>query len=115
LPCHQQAICVEPGIPDPGQRLFDAYGYEVSFVDQNGDGVISFQEANVNGTSDGLPNTRLYLPATAFDRFAVTREIDDGLLAPRFAPSQRAYVLSGLLTPVHPPVPASIAQDADNR
>jgi hypothetical protein len=105
----------EPGVTDPGQRLFDAYAYEVSLVDQNGDGVISFQEANLNGTSDGLPNTRLYLPATAFDRFAITREIDDGLLAPRFAPSQRAYVLSGLLTPVQPAVPASIPQDADNR
>ncbi len=105
----------EPDVTDVGQRLFDAYAYEVSLVDQNGDGVISFEEANVNGQSDGLPNTRLYLPATAFDRFAVTREIDDGLLAPRFAPSQRGYVLSGLLTPVHPAVPASAGQDADNR
>jgi len=105
----------EPGVTDPGQRLFDAYAYEVSLVDQNGDGVISFQEANVNGASDGLPNSRLYLSATAFDRFAVTREIDDGLLAPRFAPSQRAYVLGGLLTLVQPAVPASIPQDADNR
>jgi hypothetical protein len=105
----------EPDVTDVGQRLFDAYAYEVSLVDQNGDGVISFEEANVNGTSDGLPNTRLYLPATAFDRFAVTREIDDGLLAPRFAPSQRGYVLSGLLTLVSPAVPASTGQDADNR
>ncbi len=105
----------EPTVTDIGKRLFDAYAYEVSLVDKNGDGVISFEEANVNGTSDGLPNTRLYLPATAFDRFAVTREIDDGLLAPRFAPSQRAYVLSGVLSPVQPPVPASIPQDADNR
>jgi len=105
----------EPGVTDPGQRLFDAYAYEVSLVDQNGDGVISFEEANVNGTSDGLPNTRLYVPATAFDRFAVTREIDDGLLAPRFAPSQRGYVLSGLMQAVHPAVSASIPQDADNR
>jgi len=47
-------------------------------VDQHGDGAILFQEANVTGTSAGLPNTRLYLPATAFDRFAVTRELDDG-------------------------------------
>lgn len=105
----------EPDVTDPAQRLFDAYAYEVSLVDQDGDGVISFLEANVNGTSDGLPNTRLYLPATAFDRFAVTREIDDGLLAPRFAPSQRAYALAGLLTPVKPAVLASIPQDADNR
>ena len=105
----------EPGVSDPAQRFFDAYAYEVSLVDQNADGVISFEEANVNGTSDGLPNTRLYLPATAFDRFAVTREIDDGLLAPRFAPSQRGYVLGGLLTLVNPAVPASFGQDNDNR
>src|SRR5262249_9396849 len=104
----------EPGVAIP-QRLFDAYAKEVARVDKNGDGVISFEEANVNGTSDGLPNTRLYLPATAFDRFAGTREINDGLLAPRFAPSQRAYVLSGFLTLVRPAVPASIPQDADNR
>jgi len=77
-------------------------------VDQDHDGVISFQEANVDGTSDGLPNTRLYLPATAFDRFAVTREINDGMLAPRFAPSQRGFVLMGTLVPVKPAVTASI-------
>src|SRR5262249_25321216 len=105
----------EPGISDPGQRLFDAYAYEVSLVDQNGDGLISFQEANVNATSDGLPNTRLYLRATAFDRFAFTRVIDCGVLAPRFAPSERAYVLIVLVTLVQPAIPASIPQDADNR
>lgn len=83
----------EPGVTDLAQRFFDAYAYEVSLVDQNGDGVVSFVEADVNGESDGVPNTRLYLPATAFDRFAMTRELDDGLLAPRFAPGQRGYVL----------------------
>ena len=105
----------EPSVTDVGQRLLDSYAQEVARVDQNGDGVISFAEANVNGASDGQPNTRLYLPATAFNRFAVTREINDGLLAPRFAPSQRAYVLGGHLTLVSPSVPASIPQDADNR
>jgi len=45
----------------------------------------------------------------------VTREIDDGLLAPRFAPSQRGYVLGGVITPVSPAVDASLPQDADNR
>ncbi len=105
----------EADVTDPAQRFFDAYAYEVSLVDQNGDGVISFVEADVNGTSDGLPNTRLYLPATAFDRFAMTREIDDGLLAPRFGPGQRGYVMSGLLTLVNPAVPASLGRDGDNR
>src|SRR5215467_11938857 len=70
----------EPGIPLP-QRLFDAYAKEVARVDKDGDGVVSFEEADIDGTSDGLPNTRLYLPATAFDRYAMTREINDGLLA----------------------------------
>ena len=105
----------EQDVHDIGQRLFDAYAKEVARVDQNGDGVISFAEADVNGTSDGQPNTRLYLPATAFNRFAVTREINDGLLAPRFAPSQRAYVLSGFLVRVSPAVPASIGRDGDDR
>ena len=84
-------------------------------VDQNRDGVISFAEADVNGQSDGQPNTRLYLPPSAFNRFAVTREINDGLLAPRFAPSERAYVVSGLLTHLQRPIGASVPIDADLR
>ena len=104
-----------PGVTDVGERLFLSYAQEIARVDQNGDGVISFVEADVDGVSDGLPNTRLYLSPRAFNRFAVTREINDGLLAPRFAPFQRAYVLSGSLTLVNPSVPASIPRDADNR
>ena len=109
-----------PGTPpnspaNIGARLLASYAAEVARVDQNHDGVISFEEANVNGTSDGLPNTRLYLPATAFNRFAITREINDGLLAPRFAPSQRAYIVSGFQTLVNPSVPASVCCDADRR
>jgi hypothetical protein len=80
-------------------------------VAPNGHGVISFEEANIADTSDGLPNTRLFLPATAFDRFAVTREINDGMLAPRFAPSQRGFLLMGNLVPVSPPVTASFAEN----
>ncbi|CAN5434010.1 hypothetical protein BH20ACI3_BH20ACI3_42540 [soil metagenome] len=104
-----------PDVTDVGQRLFLSYAQEIARVDQNGDGVISFVEADVDGLSDGLPNTRLYLSPRAFNRFAVTREIDDGLLAPRFAPFQRAYVLSGMLTLVNPSVPASVPRDADDR
>jgi hypothetical protein len=36
-------------------------------------------------------------------------------LAPRFAPSQRAWVLSGVQVPVNPPVNASTGRDADDR
>ena len=99
------------------QRLFDAYKAEVARVDtRNGDGVISAVEGDVEDASDGFSdNARLFLPATSFDRFAVTREINDGLLAPRFAPSQRAWVLTGAFTLVSPSVDASVTQDADNR
>ena len=106
----------QPGVTNVGQRLLNSYAIEVARVDTNGDGVISFSEVPINGTSDGgQPNKRLFLPATAFNRFAVTREINDGMLAPRFAPSQRAYVLQGRVTFVNPSVPASVPIDADLR
>ena len=104
-----------PAVTDVGERLLRAYAIEVARVDQNGDGALSFAEADVEGVSDGLPNTRLYLSPRSFDRFFVTREINDGLLAPRFEPSQRAWVLSGFLTLVQPAVRASVPQDADLR
>ena len=62
-----------PGVTDVGERLLRAYAIEVARVDQNGDGVISFAEADVDGFSDGLPNTRLYVSPRSFDRFFVTR------------------------------------------
>ena len=105
----------EPFQTDVNQRLFDAYAAEVTRIDQNGDGVLAFEDADEEDESDGLPNERLYLNATQFDRFAVTREINDGLLAPRFAPSQRAWVLSGTFHLVSPAIAASIPQDFDNR
>src|SRR5262249_5023522 len=106
----------ESDVHDVQQRLFDAYAYEVSLVDGNGDGIVDAIEADLEGTSDGgQSNDRLFLPATQFGRFAVTREINDGLLAPRFAPSQRAWVQSGMQVAVSPAVDASRPQDADNR
>jgi hypothetical protein len=105
----------EPGVPFP-QRLFDAYAAEVKRVDTNGDGVISAVEGDVDTASDGFPdNTRLFIPATEFRRFAVTREINDGLLAPRFAPSQRAWVLTGRAADIRPAVAASQGRDGDDR
>jgi hypothetical protein len=102
------------------QRLFDAYAAEVARVDGNHggtvDGVLTFVEADEEGTSDGgQSNERLYLPATKFNRIAVSREINDGLLAPRFAPSQRAWVMTGSVEHVDPSVPASIGRDGDDR
>jgi hypothetical protein len=106
----------EPNVTKLQKRLFDAYAAEVARVDSDGDGVISAVEGDIDTPSDGFPdNTRLFLPPTAFNRFAVTREINDGLLAPRFAPSQRAWVLSGFRVPVDPAVPASVGRDSDDR
>ena len=106
----------EPKVTDLVRRLNDAYAAEVARVDQNGDGIISAVEGDADTATDGFSdNSRLYLSPTTFNRFAVTREINDGLLAPRFSPSQRAWVLSGTLVKVDPAVPASAGHDADNR
>ena len=82
--------------------------------------MISAEEGDIDAGSDGFKdNSRLFLPATTFHRFAVTREINDGLLAPRFAPSQRAWVLQGRQVAVSPAVAASSEpakdRDADDR
>ena len=113
LDVYERVTSFEPGVPFP-KRLYDAYSAEVARVGHNG--VVSALEGDVDTASDGFPNNeRLFLPATAFNRFAVTREISDGLLAPRFAPSQRAWVLNGFLKSVNPAVPASAGRDADDR
>jgi hypothetical protein len=106
----------EPQVKNLQRRLFDAYAAEVARVDQDGDGIISAAEGDIDTASDGFPtNDRLFLPPTVFNRFAVTREINDGLLAPRFAPSQRAWILTGVRVPVDPVVPASAGRDGDDR
>ena len=115
LDVYERLASFEPGVMMP-QRLFDAYAAEVKRVDPTGNGVIAAVVGDVDSQSDGFPNNeRLFLPATAFNRFAVTREINDGLLAPRFAPSQRAWVLSGQRKAVTPAVPASTGRDGDDR
>jgi hypothetical protein len=115
LDVYERPASFEPGVGMP-QRLFDAYRDEVARVDSDGDGVISAAEGDVDSSSDGFAdNSRLFLPATSFRRFAVTREINDGLLAPRFAPSQRAWVQAGVAVTVNPAVPASAGRDGDDR
>jgi len=85
LDVYERLASFERGVTDFKQRLFDAYAAEVARVDTNNDGVISAAEGDVDTASDGFPdNARLFIPATRFNRFAVTREINDGLLAPRF-------------------------------
>ncbi len=78
------------------RRLYLALAYEYSLIDSDNDGVLSFEELDINGTSDGgQSNERLYFPITEFDRLIVQREINDGLVVPRFANSQRAWVING--------------------
>jgi hypothetical protein len=105
-----------PHVHNLTQRLFLAYAAEVARVDQNGDGVVSAVEGDPDSSTDGFAdNTRLFLPATSFGRFAVTREINDGYLAPRFAPSQRGWVMAGSIQSVSPSIEASQGRDADDR
>jgi hypothetical protein len=98
------------------RRLFEAYATEVERVNPRGQGIITANVGDIDTATDGFSdNARLYLPATAFSRFAVTREINDGLLAPRFSPSQRGWMMSGTLTQVNPALPASTGRDGDDR
>jgi hypothetical protein len=116
LDVYERVTSFEPGVSDLDTRLFDAYAAEVARIDTNHDGVVSAAEGDVDTASDGFAdNSRLFIPATQFNRFAVTREINDGLLAPRFAPSQKGWVLSGMLVSVSPSVPASEGEDGDDR
>jgi hypothetical protein len=115
LDVYQRPASFEPGVPLP-RRLFDAYAREVALVDQDGDGVISAVEGDVDSASDGfIDNARLFLSPRSFNRFAVTREINDGLLSMRFGPTQKAWVMTGHAVRVSPAVPASAGRDGDDR
>jgi hypothetical protein len=116
LDVYARPASFEPHERNLTRRLFRAYAAEVARVDQNGDGIISAVEGDPDSSTDGFAdNTRLFIPATAFGRFAITREINDGYLAPRFAPSQRAWVMSGTIQSVSPAIAASLGRDADDR
>jgi hypothetical protein len=98
------------------RRLFLANAAEVARVDANGDGIISAPEGDADTSSDGFAdNSRLFIPAPQYQRFAVTREINDGYIAPRFAPSQRGWVMTGGIHAVSPAIEASEGRDADDR
>jgi hypothetical protein len=105
-----------PNVHNLQTRLYLAYASEVARVDSNGDGVVSAVEGDIDTPSDGFPNNeRLFIAATQFRRIAITREINDGYLSPRFAPSQRAWILTGAAHDVSPAVGASAGRDADDR
>jgi hypothetical protein len=115
LDVYVRVASFKPSVKDFSKRLFAAYAAEVARIDENNDGIVELEEGDVEEESDGQSNERLYIPATQFNRFAVTREINDGILAPRFAPSQRAWVLTGFFVHVKPAVAASVPRDNDDR
>jgi hypothetical protein len=116
LDVYERPASFEPQVRNLQQRLFDAYAAEVRRVAGSDDGIITAAQGDIDTATDGFPNNeRLYLPPTVFNRFAISREINDGLLAPRFAPSQRAWVLTGVRVPVSPSVDAATGRDSDDR
>jgi hypothetical protein len=116
LDVYERPVSFMPNEKKLERRLFEAYEEEVERVDPKGHGIITANVGDIDTATDGFPNNeRLYLPPTVFNRFAVTREINDGSLAPRFSPGQRGWVLSGSLVKVSPTVNASAGRDADDR
>ena len=116
LDVYERPVSFLPHEKNLEKRLFEAYEEEVERVDPNDHGIITAAVGDIDTATDGFPNNeRLYLPPTVFKRFAVTREINDGLLAPRFSPSQRGWVLTGARVAVSPAAPASTGRDADDR
>jgi len=75
--------------------------------------VISAPEGDIDTASDGFAdNSRLFLPATSFHRFAVTREINDGLLRPPLRAESARLAFGRSLVAVDPVKPASKAGTA---
>jgi len=116
-----------PDLRNLQERLEEGYKAAIALADANHDGIISASEGDIDTCNANCfpatpsadcnvsDNSCLYLLPTTYDRFAVTREINDGYIAPRFAPSQRAWVLSGSLVSVSPSVPAATGRDSDDR
>ncbi|HEX3478167.1 MAG TPA: hypothetical protein VHT91_24265, partial [Kofleriaceae bacterium] len=98
LNAYERVASFEPDVTDVNQRLIDGYRAAVALVDTNHDGIVSAAEGDIDTANANCPqgdNTCIFMSPRSFNRFAVTREINDGLLAPRFAPSTRGWVVSG--------------------
>jgi hypothetical protein len=87
LDVYERRASFEPQARNLEERLYDAYAGEVARVNPKDNGIITAVVGDIDISTDGFKdNSRLYLPPTVFDRFAVPREINDGLLAPPFCP-----------------------------
>jgi hypothetical protein len=116
-----------PGLRNIEERLEEGYKEALTVADTNHDGIISAPEGDIDTCNANCfpatpsdqcavsDNSCLYLLPKTYNRFAVTREINDGYLAPRFAPSQRGWVLTGSRVDVSPAVNASVGRDSDDR
>src|SRR5262249_41144484 len=116
-----------PDLTNLQDRLVEGYKAAIAIADANHDGIISAPEGDIDTCNDScFPATPsdecttsdsscLFLSPKKFNRFAVTREINDGYIAPRFAPSQKGWVLSGDQVEVSPAVPASEGRESDDR
>jgi hypothetical protein len=118
LNAFERLASFEPHEHDLTHRLLDGYKAAVALIDTNRDGIISAAEGDIDTPSKICPQgdlTCAYLLPRSYDRFAVSREINDGLLGPRFAPSTRGWVLSGRAVTGFPVVTASEGRDSDDR
>jgi hypothetical protein len=116
-----------PDLDNLQQRLEEGYKAALAVADTNHDGIIAAAEGDIDTCNANCfpatpsdqcavsDNSCLFLSPRTYDRFAVTREINDGYIAPRFAPSQRGWVMSGNQVEVSPAVPASTGRDSDDR
>jgi hypothetical protein len=118
LNAYQRLASFEPDVHSIQQRLLDGYKAAVALVDTNGDGIVSAAEGDPDTANSHCPqgdNTCIYLPARSYNRFAVTREINDGLLGPRFAPSTRGWTMAGTQVTGFQVLATSEGQDSDDR
>jgi hypothetical protein len=121
LNAFERLASFEPGEHNIERRLLDGYRAAVALVDTNHDGIVSASEGDIDTANPNCPqgdNTCIFLIPRSYNRFAVTREINDGLLAPRFAPSTRGWALSGKIVTgfaLNTTVPSLLASAARGR
>ena len=125
LNAFERLASFEPGEHNLERRLADGFRAAVALVDTNHDGIVSAVEGDIDTPNTICPpdknnqpvqdNTCIFLLPRTYNRFAVTREINDGLLAPRFAPSTRGWVMSGTAVNNFTPFGASEGEDSDDR